>query len=134
MWPANGDVGREAAEVDCDAGALTWRNGFARSFGNFAIRQMGVPTVTVPIGAMNDTGMPFGLTFGSKAYGDAALMGYAFEQAHPEGRFAPPRSPGLESDIISSKCTRKETQRTTEAGGPCPWLERQGGEIVRTED
>ncbi|CEN60963.1 Putative Amidase [Aspergillus calidoustus] len=101
-WPTNGDVGREAAETDVDAAIPTWWNGVARSFGNFAIRQLGVPTVTVTMGAMEDTNMPVGITFASKAYDDFALMSYAyaFEQAHPEGRFAPPRAPTLETDVI----------------------------------
>ncbi|KAF4958409.1 hypothetical protein FSARC_11026 [Fusarium sarcochroum] len=102
VWPAAGDVGRAAAEVDEQAAALTWRNGVARSFGNFAIRQLGVPTVTVSMGAMEDTHMPVGLTFASKAYDDVSLLSYAFafEQAHLSPRFAPRRTPPLATDQI----------------------------------
>ncbi|KAM5359493.1 hypothetical protein ACJZ2D_014428 [Fusarium nematophilum] len=109
VWPAAGDVGRGAVEVDEEAAALTWRNGVARSFGNFAIRQLGVPTVTVTMGAMDDTHMPVGLTFASGSYDDGALMSYAFafEQAHLSPRFAPPRTPPLETDQIPYKGARK---------------------------
>lgn len=109
VWPAVGDVGREAAEVDVQAAIPTWWNGVARAFGNFAIRQLGVPTVTVTMGAMSDTNMPVGLTFASKAYDDFALMSYAyaFEQAHESPRFPPPRATGIETDVIPIKCAKR---------------------------
>ncbi|KAL2822246.1 amidase signature domain-containing protein [Aspergillus cavernicola] len=118
-WPANGDVGREAAEVDIDAAIPTWWNGVARSFGNFAIRQLGVPTVTVTMGAMNDTGMPVGLTFASKAYDDFALISYAyaFEQAHQPRRFAPPRAPEIETDAVPLNCVQ-EKKLSRKRSGP----------------
>jgi amidase len=107
VWPAAGDVGLEDAEVNDFAARLTWRNGVARSYGNFAIRQLGVPTVTVNMGAMRDTKMPMGLTFASKAYDDKALLGYAyaFETRHSAGRFMPPRTPALVTDVIQRRCT-----------------------------
>ncbi|KAM0544195.1 hypothetical protein ACHAPJ_011946 [Fusarium lateritium] len=109
VWPAAGDVGRAAAEVDEQAAALTWRNGVARSFGNFAIRQLGVPTVTVTMGAMEDTHMPVGLTFASKAYDDTSLLSYAFafEQAHLSPRFAPRRTPPLATDHLEHQGKEK---------------------------
>ncbi|KAF4824907.1 Glutamyl-tRNA(Gln) amidotransferase subunit A [Colletotrichum siamense] len=109
VWPANGDVGSEKAEVDNEAAVPTWRNGVARSFGNFAIRQLGVPSVTVTMGAMNDTGMPVGLTFATKSYDDMSIISYAyaFEQAHDKVRFVPRRTPGLQTDLIPSRRGRK---------------------------
>ncbi|KAK7419298.1 hypothetical protein QQX98_003450 [Neonectria punicea] len=93
VWPAAGDVGIEDAEVNELSAELTWRNGVARSHGNFAIRQLGVPTVSVTMGRMRDTKMPMGLTFASKAYDDSSLLGYAyaFETANSNGRVAPPQ-------------------------------------------
>ncbi|KAI8651574.1 Amidase domain-containing protein [Fusarium keratoplasticum] len=112
VWPAAGDVGRAAAEVDEQAAALTWRNGVARSLGNFAIRQLGVPTVTLTMGTMKNTQMPVGLTFASKAYDDVSLLsyGYAFEQAHVSPRFAPRRTPPLETDQIQYEERQELTQ------------------------
>lgn len=113
VFPAAGDVGREAAEVSDEAAVPTWWNGVARSFGNAAIRQLGVPTVTVNMGAMSDTKMPVGLTFAGKAYEDPALMRYAFafEQAHSSPRFPPPRAPMLDSDFIPFKCVQQSANR-----------------------
>jgi amidase len=42
--------------------------------GNLAIRHLGVPTVTVPMGVMADIGMPVGLTFAGRAYDDSTLL------------------------------------------------------------
>ncbi|KAH6874076.1 amidase signature domain-containing protein [Thelonectria olida] len=111
VWPAAGDVGLEDAEVNDFAAWLTWRNGVARSYGNFAIRQLGVPTVSVNMGTMRDTRMPMGLTFASKAYDDKALLSYAyaFETGHSTGRFMPPRTPALETDIIQRRYIRNTT-------------------------
>jgi len=51
------------------------------SNGNYAIRHLGIPTLTVPMGVMSDIGMPVGLTFAARAYDDRALIeaGLAFE-------------------------------------------------------
>lgn len=102
VWPAAGDVGFEDVEINPESAELTWRNGVARSMGNGAIRQLGVPTVSVSIGPMSDKKMPMSLTFASKAYDDSSLLSYAyaFETAR-KGRFAPPRTPELATDIIS---------------------------------
>jgi hypothetical protein len=64
------------------------------------------------MGAMEDTGTPAGITFASKPYDDFARMSYAyaFEQAHPEGRFVPPPAPELESDIIPPLHRNKPTK------------------------
>ncbi|MNC75695.1 amidase [compost metagenome] len=64
--------------------------------GNLAIRHLGVPTVTVPMGVMADIGMPVGLTFAGRAYSDNALLsfGAAFE-ATGSRRMIPPRTPAL---------------------------------------
>ncbi|KAL3451434.1 hypothetical protein BJX65DRAFT_304017 [Aspergillus insuetus] len=42
-WPTDGDF---------DAVIPTWWNGVAKSFDNFATRQLGVPTITVMMGVM----------------------------------------------------------------------------------
>ena len=62
--------------------------------GNLAIRHLGIPTVTVPMGTMSDIGMPVGLTFAGRAYDDTALLrlASAFE-ATGERRTVPPRTP-----------------------------------------
>ncbi|OAQ64520.1 amidase family protein [Pochonia chlamydosporia 170] len=105
VWPAVGDVGPQDAETNEEAAQFAWRNGVARSNGNYAIRQLGVPTVTVNMGFMEEKKMPVGLTFASKAYDDDRLFSYAFafEAAHRQARVAPPRTPGLYADYIPGK-------------------------------
>lgn len=64
--------------------------------GNLAIRHLGIPTVTVPLGTMADTGMPVGLTIAGRAYDDTALLrlAAAFERLGTR-RTTPPRTPPL---------------------------------------
>jgi len=64
--------------------------------GNLAIRHLGVPTVTVPMGVMSDIGMPVGLTFAGRAYSDTALLSFAAAfEATGSRRMIPPRTPPL---------------------------------------
>lgn len=78
VFPANADVGRENAERDLAAADHAWSNGVFFSNGNYAIRHLGIPTVTVAMGQMSDTRMPVGLTFAGRAYDDLALLSYAY--------------------------------------------------------
>ncbi len=80
-FPANADVGPADADTNVAAADIAWRNGVLFSNGNYSIRHMGVPTLTVPMGIMDDTKMPVGLTFAGRAYSDRAIIeaGLAFE-------------------------------------------------------
>jgi len=80
-FPANADVGPANADTNVESADIAWRNGVLFSNGNYAIRHMGIPTLTVPMGVMSDIGMPVGLTFAARAYDDRALIeaGLAFE-------------------------------------------------------
>lgn len=113
VWPSVGDIGAEDAETDETAAIHAWRNGVYFSNGNYAIREFGVPTVSVSMGKMSGTGMPVDLTFASKAYDDSALLsyGYAFETAH-EKRPVPPLTPELPTDVISRRCSPRSTVGT----------------------
>ena len=64
--------------------------------GNLAIRHLGIPTVTIPMGTAEDIGMPFGLTIAGAAYSDAELilLGSLFEAIAPR-RTSPNRTPEL---------------------------------------
>ncbi|WP_062311935.1 amidase [Demequina rhizosphaerae] len=96
VFPAVADVGRADMDVDPASADHGWRNGVWIANGNLAVRHLGVPTVTVPMGTMRSTGMPVGLTLAGRAYDDAALLrlGAAYEAAAPR-RVAPPRTPRL---------------------------------------
>lgn len=103
VFPANGDVG--AADADCDevASCFAWSNGVKYSNGNRPIRHLGVPTISVPMGVMEDIGMPVNLTFAGKAYDDNSLLkyGFAFEKAM-KGRVQPSSVSTLDSDFVKA--------------------------------
>ncbi len=96
IFPAVADVGPADADVNEASAAAAWRNGVWVANGNLAIRHLGIPTVTVPMGTMADIGMPVGLTFAGPAYSDSDLLRWAagFESLRPR-RTAPPRTPEL---------------------------------------
>jgi amidase len=96
LFPAVADVGSADMDVNEASADLGWRNGVWVANGNLAIRHLGIPTVTVPMGTMADIGMPVGLTIAGRAYDDAALLAWAsaFEALRVR-RTAPPRTPEL---------------------------------------
>ncbi|WP_169581807.1 amidase [Microbacterium thalassium] len=96
VFPAVADVGPADMDVNPASADLGWRNGVWIANGNLAMRHLGIPSVTVPMGRMADIGMPVGLTFAGRAYDDTALLrlAAAFE-ATGARRHAPPRTPPL---------------------------------------
>jgi amidase len=96
IFPAVADVGPADADVNQSAADLAWRNGVWVANGNLAIRHLGIPTVTVPMGVMADTAMPAGLTFAGRGWDDTALLrlAAAFEAAG-SWRNPPLRTPEL---------------------------------------
>jgi amidase len=96
VFPAAADVGPADMDVNESSADLGWRNGVWVANGNLAIRHLGIPTVTVPMGTMDDTGMPVGLTIAGRAYDDVALLRLAAAvEATGARRAAPPRTPPL---------------------------------------
>ncbi|GAA1930727.1 amidase [Microbacterium aoyamense] len=96
VFPAVADVGPSDMDVDEASADLGWRNGVWVANGNLAIRHLGIPTVTVPMGTMDDIGMPVGLTFAGRAYDDTALLQLALAfEATGHRRTEPPRTPRL---------------------------------------
>ena len=98
VFPTMTDVGPADADVNPASAEIAWRNGVWVATGNLAIRHLGIPTVTVPMGTMADIGMPVGLTFAGAAYTDVELLklATAFEGIRPR-RTAPTRTPELSS-------------------------------------
>lgn len=101
VFPAAGDVGAADADVDDISAAYAWRNGIFYSNGNRALRHLGIPSVTVPMGIIPDKQMPMGLTFAGRAYDDVNLLKWAnaFEKK-TKMRVAPAHTPALQSDNI----------------------------------
>ncbi|MBM3107066.1 amidase [Pseudomonas sp. V1] len=96
LFPTVADVAPANSDVDPASADIAWSNGVWVANGNLAIRHLGVPTVTVPMGVMADIGMPVGLTFAGRAYDDSALLrlASAFESTGSR-RLVPPRTPPL---------------------------------------
>ncbi|MEU9078385.1 amidase [Kitasatospora sp. NPDC048538] len=99
VFPAVADVGPADMDVSEASADLGWRNGVWVANGNLVPRHLGIPTVTVPMGTMPDTGMPVGLTFAGRAYDDNALLtlAAAFE-ATGDRRTEPTRTPRLAAE------------------------------------
>ncbi|WP_288649725.1 amidase [Pseudomonas sp. UBA5568] len=96
LFPTVADVGPADADVNPTSADIAWSNGVWVANGNLAIRHLGVPTVTVPMGVMSDIGMPVGLTFAGRAYSDTALLSFAAAfEATGSRRMIPPRTPPL---------------------------------------
>ena len=123
VFPAVADVAPADADVNPVSFELAWRNGVWVANGNLAIRHLGVPTVTVPMGVMEDTRMPAGLTFAGRGWDDAALLQLALAfEATGAYRQAPPRTPPLPptpaipvvSDATSSPTLRLTSSQTAD--------------------
>jgi Asp-tRNA(Asn)/Glu-tRNA(Gln) amidotransferase A subunit family amidase len=99
VFPANGDVGRADLEENIESAEYALKNGIKYSNGNRAIRHLGIPTISVPMGIMRDKKMPINITFAGKAGQDKDLfaLGYAFEQG-TKRRTPPPLTPPLPLD------------------------------------
>jgi amidase len=96
LFPAAADVGPADMDVNEASADLGWRNGVWVANGNLVPRHLGIPTVTVPMGTMPDTGMPVGLTLAGRAYDDVALLSLAAAfEATGSRRTPPPRTPRL---------------------------------------
>lgn len=101
VFPAVADIAPADMDVDPASADLGWRNGTWIANGNLAVRHLGIPTVTVPMGLLPDIRMPVGLTFAGRAYDDTALLrlGFAFEasafEASAPRRVPPPLTPPL---------------------------------------
>ncbi|MDQ0740174.1 amidase [Pseudomonas sp. W4I3] len=99
LFPTVADVGPADADVNEASADIAWSNGVWVANGNLAIRHLGVPTVTVPMGVMADIGMPVGLTFAGRAYDDSALLRFASAfEATGSKRMIPPRTPPLSAN------------------------------------
>jgi hypothetical protein len=125
VFPAAGDVGAADADVNDVSAAHSWSNGVFYSNGNKALRHLGVPTVSIPMGVMKYKGMPVNLTFAGSAYDDANLLRYgnAFERKTRK-RVAPPHTPALQSDEVVSGYMRslKRAPRPTLVVDKCQCL------------
>jgi amidase len=107
VLPAAADIGPADADTNEASAALAWRNGTWVANGNLVWRHFGIPTVTVPMGTMADIGMPVGLTFAGKAYGDEGLLRMAGDyERSSQRRTLPSRTPALPGEAFSRRPVR----------------------------
>ena len=110
VFPAQGDVGKADLEFNMDSAAHALGNGVKYSNGNRAIRHLGVPTVSVPMGVMERNGMPVSLTFAGRGYDDERLLTWAgaFERGSRR-REMPKGTPSLETDVLKENRDARES-------------------------
>ncbi|KAK1710043.1 hypothetical protein CaCOL14_011135 [Colletotrichum acutatum] len=101
VFPTNGDVGRADSEDNRESMAYSLKDGLKYSNGNRALKHLGVPAITVPMGTLSDKKIPVGLTFAGKAWSDSDLLQYAcaFESSRKR-RESPSLAPQLDTDLI----------------------------------
>jgi Asp-tRNA(Asn)/Glu-tRNA(Gln) amidotransferase A subunit family amidase len=102
-FPAQGDVGLADLEFEYQSTQHSLLNGVKYSNGNRAIRHLGVPTVSVPMGIMGNKGMPVNITFAGKGYADQEVLGYAWAFERAGGKRAGPPLDALNTDVITLK-------------------------------
>jgi len=90
-FPAAGDVGRADADITHESAKHAWTNGVKYSHCNRALRHIGVPSVTVPMGLLEGKGVPMGLTLCAPAYQDEKLLQWAMAFESIRKRRVPPR-------------------------------------------
>ncbi|KAF4830476.1 Glutamyl-tRNA(Gln) amidotransferase subunit A [Colletotrichum tropicale] len=101
VFPTNGDVGRADSEEKRDSMLHTLQDGVKYSNGNRAMKHLGVPAVTVPMGTLSDKKMTVGLTFAGKGWSDSDLLQYAFAyETATRRRESPPATPRLQTDVV----------------------------------
>jgi Asp-tRNA(Asn)/Glu-tRNA(Gln) amidotransferase A subunit family amidase len=102
-FPAQGDVGLANLETEYESTKHSLTNGVKYSNGNRAIRHLGVPTVSVPMGMMSGKKMPVNVTFAGKGYADHELLGYAWAFENAERKRVEPPLERLETDIVRAR-------------------------------
>ncbi|KAI8653678.1 Amidase domain-containing protein [Fusarium sp. Ph1] len=108
-FPAAGDVGPANADSSFEGSDLAWRNGTYYSNGNRAMRHLGIPSVSVPMGLMSDKRVPVNLTFAGRSYDDVKLLQWANAyEAKTRHRIPPPHTPALESDVVPLSNTERQ--------------------------
>lgn len=101
IFPAVSDIGPADADTNPASADIAWRNGVWVANGNLVPRHLGIPTVTIPMGAMADTGMPVGLTLAGPAYSDTTLLQLARSlEAARARRVTPSRTPRLADEQV----------------------------------
>lgn len=101
VFPANANIGAADADVNEASFDVANENGNYFSNMNHAMRLLGIPSVSVSMGIMEDTRMPVNLTLIGPAYSDNDLLRYAYAYEHAtHNRTAPTRVPALADETV----------------------------------
>ncbi len=115
VFPANGNIGKANADINDVSYEEAWQNGNFYSNTNYVLRHLGIPSVSVSMGTMKDTGIPVNLTFIGPAYSDNDLLRYAYAyEFATNNRTLATRVPRLSDEILdySDGKTVPPVQRT----------------------
>lgn len=101
VFPTNGDVALADVDERVDSMIHALQDGVKYSNGGRALKHLGVPAVTIPMGTMSGSGMPVGLTFAGRGWSDSQLLEYCFAyETFTKRRTSPASTPALSSDLI----------------------------------
>lgn len=104
-FPTNGDVPFANADEDLDSMRHALQDGIKYANGGRALKHLGVPCITVPMGEMEEKGMPVGITFAAKGWADQDLLRFAFAYENAfKRRTMPRKAPALDTDTVSLVC------------------------------
>ena len=133
-FPAQGDVGLADLEFNLESTKQSLQNGVKYSNGNRAIRHLGVPTVSVPMGVLEGKGMPVNITFAGRAYEDSKLLeyAYAFEQATKK-RISAPLQP-LDTDLAKPGSNHEQVRGTLDLSVIVRTVELENGGLMLNID
>ncbi|KAI1871237.1 uncharacterized protein JN550_004682 [Neoarthrinium moseri] len=101
-FPTNGDVVAADADENMESMIHALQDGIKYSNGGRALKHLGVPCITVPMGEIKDKKIPVGITFANKGWADSDLLRYAFAyETASKRRTSPPLAPSLPTDLIA---------------------------------
>ncbi|BCS29661.1 amidase family protein [Aspergillus puulaauensis] len=105
VFPTNGDVPFANADEDLDSMCHALQDGIKYANGGRALKHLGVPCITVPMGEMEENGMPVGITFATKGWADQDLLRFAFAYENAfKRRTIPRRAPAHSTDKVPLIC------------------------------
>ncbi|TIA39679.1 hypothetical protein D6C78_03082 [Aureobasidium pullulans] len=124
VFPAVGDVGKADLEQDSKSAEHALLNGVRYSNGNRALRHLGVPTVSVPMGILEGKNMPVNLTLCSRAGADAELLSVMrmLMSRAVDGRVERPSR----SSICPSQISLKVLERNVDTTESSPTIQVRG--------
>ncbi|ODM17691.1 hypothetical protein SI65_06479 [Aspergillus cristatus] len=112
-FPTNGDIPYADSDEDPESMFHALQDGIKYANGGRALKHVGIPCITVPMGNMEGKDMPVGLTLATKAYADSDLLRYSYAYENTSRlRIPPPLTPSIPSDYIplGNSCLRGSTQ------------------------